>query len=108
MRISLVRTGGVAGMRREATIDTADLGPGDSDEIHRLVNAAADEPAAAKTPEPARGPDRFHYTLTIEDRGQRRALTFAEERTPERLRPLLDAVWRAAEAGESGAGPKDA
>jgi hypothetical protein len=108
VKISLVRTGGVAGMRREATIDTADLGPRDSEEIHRLVNAAADEPAAAKAPEPAHGPDRFHYTLTIEDGGRRRALTFAEERTPERLRPLLEAVWRAAEAGEPDAGPKNA
>ena len=98
----------MAGMRREATIDTADLGPRDSEEIHRLVNAAADEPAPEKTPEPSRARDRFHYTLTIEDGGRRRALTFAEERTPEGLRPLLDAVWKAAEAGESGAGPKNA
>jgi emfourin len=108
VKISLVRTGGVAGMRREATIDTAALAPRDSAEIHRLVHAAGDEPAAAKTPEPPRGPDRFHYTLTIEDGSQRRALSFAEERFPERLRPLLDAVWRAAEAQESGAGPKNA
>jgi len=93
-------------MRREATIDTADLGPRDSEEIHRLVKAAADEPAAAKSPEPA-GPDRFHYTLTIEDGGRRRALKFAEERTPERLRPLLDAVWRAAETEDADAGPKN-
>jgi len=107
MRISVVRTGGVAGLRREATVDTAELGARDSEEIHRLVNAAAEEPAPAKTPKPSRSSDRFHYTLTIEDGGRRRALTFAEERTPERLRPLLDAVWRAAAAGESGAGPKN-
>ncbi|HEX7253038.1 MAG TPA: protealysin inhibitor emfourin [Thermoanaerobaculia bacterium] len=105
MKISLVRTGGVAGMRREATIDTANLGPRDSEEIHRLVNAAADEPASAKTSARPGGPDRFHYTLTIEDGGRRRALTFEEERTPERLRTLLDAVWRAAST-DSGGGPK--
>ena len=94
-------------MRREATIDTAELGPRDSEEIHRLVNAAADESATAKTSAGPGSPDRFHYTLTIEDGGRRRALTFEEERTPERLRPLLDAVWRAAAAG-SGGGPQNA
>ncbi|HEY6929445.1 MAG TPA: protealysin inhibitor emfourin [Thermoanaerobaculia bacterium] len=107
MKISLVRTGGVAGMRREATIDTAHLGPRDSEEIHRLVTEAADEPALAKTSGRPSGADRFHYTLTIEDGGRRRALTFEEERTPERLRPLLDAVWRVAAAG-SGSGPQSA
>src|SRR5262245_52221285 len=108
MRISLVRTGGVAGMRREATIDTAHLGPSDSEEIHRLVRAATDDQGPETSPTSPGGPDRFRYTLTIEDRGRRHALTFEEARTPERLRPLLEAVWRAAETSGSGGGPKNA
>jgi hypothetical protein len=106
MRISVIRTGGVAGMRREATIDTNRLDRQQSEEIHRLVRAAD----VAGLPEPAgavkRGPDRFHYTLTIDEGEKRHAVSFEEERTPEKIRPLLEAVWRAADAGAPGAGPE--
>jgi len=104
VRISVLRTGGVAGARREATIDTRTLDRQQSEEIHRLVRAAD----VAGLPEPTisvkRGADRFHYALSIDEGGKRHDVAFEEASTPERLRPLLEAVWRIADAAEPGAG----
>ncbi len=98
MRISLVRSGGLAGIRREAKVDTASLGSGRAEELHRLVEAADLAKLSEPTISTARSADRFHYTLTVEDGARRHTVTFAEEQTPEKLLPLVETLWR--EAGE--------
>lgn len=104
MKITVVRTGGVGGMRKEAQIDTSALDSRHADEIHRLV-AAADVPGLAEPTISMKGaPDRFHYTLTLEDGARTHAVTFEEERTPERVRPLLEAIRRLSEAGDAASG----
>lgn len=96
MRISLVRSGGLAGIRREARVDTASLDEERAQELHRLVEAAELGKVSEPTISTAR--DRFHYTLTVEDGARQHTVTFAEEQTPEKLRPLVEALWR--EVGE--------
>jgi len=107
MRISLVRSGGVAGMRREVKVDTAHMTPRAAEELARLVRHA---PAPqAETSAGSRGaPDRFRYTLAVEDGEQKCAWTFDEEKTPEALRPLVEAVWRAAQFAGPDSDPESA
>ena len=107
MRISLVRSGGVAGMRREVKIDTARLDPRAAQELERLVQKAQ-APAVSAPGETRRSPDRFRYTLAVEDGEERCAWTFDEERPPETLRPLVEAVWRAAKSTDPESGPETA
>ena len=97
MRISLVRTGGVAGVRREASIDTKTLDPERGDQLRRLLQAADLESLSA----PGRGagrPDRFRYALTAEgEDGRQRKVVFGEEEASEAVQRLLEALWREAE-----------
>ena len=104
MRISLVRTGGVAAMRRVVTIDTEVLPAGKAEEIKRLIQKADLAGLSEPTISVGRSPDRFRYTLTVEEEGRESMVAFAEDRMPERLRPLLDALWR---EGEGGSEPPD-
>ncbi|HSS44097.1 MAG TPA: protealysin inhibitor emfourin, partial [Thermoanaerobaculia bacterium] len=51
-----------------------------------------------------RSPDRFRYTLTVEEEGRQSRVTLAEEEMPERLRPLLDALWSEGDPGSKPPG----
>ncbi len=88
MRITLTRTGGLAGLRQEASVDDAALSPGERAELARLVAAAGVftlPPAAGPPP----APDRFRYRLVVEDGDRRLELRVAEEALPEGLRRLV-------------------
>src|SRR5215471_6288923 len=67
MRISLVRSGGVAGMRLEASVDTAALEPDKAERFHNLVEEADLPRLSEPTIKVKSEPDRFRYTLTVED-----------------------------------------
>jgi hypothetical protein len=67
MQLRVRRTGGFAGIARESPVlDTETLPPEEAQELRALVEEAKldeiGEPAGA------RGPDRFTYELTIDDR----------------------------------------
>jgi Emfourin len=94
-------------MRREVTIDTARLAPRAAEELERLVQKAPAPPVSAPG-EARRSPDRFRYTLAVEDGEQRCAWTFDEERPPETLRPLVEAVQRAAKLTDPESDPETA
>jgi hypothetical protein len=67
MQLKVRRTGGFAGIARESPVlDTDALSPDEAQELHALV----EEARLDDVPEPgrARGPDRFTYELTIDDR----------------------------------------
>lgn len=89
MRIHFERTGGFAGMRMRATVDSESLSPEEARDLHEMVDAAGffDLPAAITTPTP--GADRFHYKLTVEAEGRRHTVDVSEAAVPEALRPLL-------------------
>jgi hypothetical protein len=89
MRIQFERTGGFAGMRTAATIDTNSLSPGDRQELQQLVEAAGFfklPPEVAGRPQRA---DQFQYKLTVESEGQQHTVEVGEASAPESLRPLL-------------------
>lgn len=89
MRIQFERTGGFAGMRTAATIDTDLLSPQDGQEVKQLVDAARFFKLPPKITGRSQGADQFRYKLTVESEGQRHTVEVGEASAPESLRPLL-------------------
>ena len=99
MKICLVRSGGLAGMRREVTVDTERLDASRRAELHRAVEAAEREglfrQASVHREQAQR--DRFRYRLTVEDGRGRRETQFSEEEASRSAEVVVEAVWKAAE-----------
>jgi hypothetical protein len=87
-RIELVRSGGFLGRTVRAAVDTRT----DPDAPWYADALAAVDLAGLAAAEPGRPePDRFHYTLSVEDDdGGSHRLDFAETALPEQLRPIVD------------------
>ena len=100
MKICLVRSGGFAGMRREVTVDTANLDPRRAEELRGIVHVAEREGLFRDAPpsEPSEHRDRFRYRLTVEDDRGKREAEFSEADASETASQVIDAVWRASEA----------
>jgi len=94
IRVSVVRTGGIGGMKRTASLDTETLDEERAAHLRRLVEQANIAHVSEPTIRATRDKDRFHYTMTVQHGAFQHCLTFAEERTPEQLQPLLEMVWR--------------
>lgn len=60
MKITLEQVGGLAGIRRRFTLDTADLGDA-REEVEALARAVGDQPKAPGSPQP----DEMGYVLSI-------------------------------------------
>ena len=100
LRVTITRSGGVAGVRRVWSVEVRSLSAEQSAELRRLV-AAAEEPRAAaggappNSSRPSPGvPDAFSYTMDVERRtGHRRTVTgpVTDTAAPiEAVRRLLD------------------
>jgi hypothetical protein len=94
-RVRLRRTGGLAGVPVEATVDTAKLSPDEAAPILAALDAARlDSPDLATATDaapPAPGPpDTFGYELEVTRGAQTRTLRFGERDVPDALRPLVD------------------
>ena len=67
MQLKVRRTGGFAGIARETPVlDTETLPPDAAQELHALVEEAKLDEVGE--PGRTRGPDRFTYELTVDDR----------------------------------------
>jgi hypothetical protein len=88
MRVSLVRSGGFAGLQRTAAVDGAALPQAERGELEALVAGAGFFALPPTLPAPA--PDRFRYRLTVEDdAGRAHTVVVDEAAMPERLRALI-------------------
>jgi hypothetical protein len=92
MRVTLVRTGGVSGIRREASFEAGDLTPEEAAAVRDCVEKLHAEPPARRLPSRSPERDRFHYTLTLEETGACRTIAFREGEEPPAVRPLLAAL----------------
>ncbi len=63
MRIAVTRTGGFAGLKRRAEVDTAAR-----PDAPRLEGLARDALAAGRSSPPRGVPDGFHYEITVDGR----------------------------------------
>ena len=77
MKITVTRSGGVAGAIVTAKVDTADLAPDQA----RAIEAIAAK-AASSTDHSEMMPDAFQYDVTIDDGGDPRILCFHGDRCP--------------------------
>lgn len=112
MRITIVRTGGVAGLRRHIEVDTHDLPEDEVAHLRQLVatvevGASADDGAPVPAGAAARsaGADRFRYDVTVVSGGVERVLRTREGNGPPELALLVRTVWAIAHRG-AGDGPE--
>jgi len=90
MRISFEHTGGFAGISRTTTVDTANLSADEANQLPQLLEAANFYNLPATITAPPTQPDRFQYTLTVEDKGQEHTVTVSEAALPGTLRQLIE------------------
>lgn len=95
LRLTLVRTGGFAAIRRTFTVDAATLPPAERDELDSLVTAAKvfDLPDDLTGGRPGQ-PDQFIYALTAEAGSRRHTVRFGETGAPDSLLALVDFIQR--------------
>lgn len=100
MKIEFTRSGGFAGTRLTATLDTETLPPDDAARLSRLVQESGlfDLPAALRSDAP--GGDRFQYRIKIKEGARSKEIAADEAAVPDRLRPLLDELTTQARAGQ--------
>lgn len=85
MRIQVKRTGGFAGIDRQAEVDTS--GRADAQEWHALAEKAV---AAGRGTPPIGVPDGFSYTITVDGR----TVYCADPRLTEEQRRLITRVLK--------------
>ncbi len=90
MRITVERSGGVAGLIRRQEVDTARLPPDDAKRLSALAASAGKSPPAAPGA-PAQA-DRFMFSVTIEDGGKSKSHTLSEAGLSKDWQALLDEV----------------
>jgi hypothetical protein len=86
VRVQIKRRGGLAGLTLGTEVETSKLDPHAAARVEHAVESVVASPPA---PEPAQ-PDRFHYEITLPDRGK--SVTVAEQQLPEGLEPLVAAL----------------
>jgi len=100
MRVILISRGGFTGAageeRREVEVD--ELDPSDAGALRALVGAAdlARLPARLRSASPK--PWHFSYTLTVDDDGGARTVTFDDDSASDALRALVERVTELVEA----------
>jgi hypothetical protein len=89
MRIQFERTGGFAGRKLRARIDSAALTDEESERLRQLVTESRffDLPARLQSGQPA--PDRFSYVVTVQAGPRTHTIEAAATAVPPELRPLL-------------------
>jgi len=89
MNISFERTGGFAGMRVAATIDTDSLPPAEAAALQKLITAADFFNQSEDRPNRV-VPDGFQYTITVKDGARQHTLHLGDGSIPDKLQPLVN------------------
>lgn len=95
MRIEFERSGGVAGLRLSATIESDSLPNQEADDLCKLVEDAGFFDLPADITSPKAQPDQFVYAVTVETEARRHTVRVDDSTAPARLQPLLDWLSRA-------------
>ena len=90
MRIEFSRSGGVAGIRLTATLDTERLPPQEAARLRRLISTACffDQPSSLKSS--TSEADRFQYQVTVEEGDRIKKVEIDESCIPRTFQPLID------------------
>lgn len=87
MQVKLVRSGGIAGLNIEATVDTADLPADQQGVVSRLLTEDLRRSAVSRP-----GADQFSYRLEIEQDGLTVLRSWQDPEVHESVRPLLSSL----------------
>ncbi len=98
MRIDYERTGGFAGMRLAARIDTATLPADQAKALHDSIEAARFFDLPAKIPAPPQMADQFQYHVAIEAEGKRNTIDVGEGSASPALQAVLQQLTQLARA----------
>ena len=98
MKVRLTRTGGFAGTRLSAELDSATLPEDKARRLHDLVAASGVLARGGAQPKAARSADRFSYRLTVDGGEGERTYDVAEQDVDADLAPLID--WLVSSARE--------
>ena len=96
MQIEFERTGGFAGMRMAAKVDSNSLSREDTDQLRKLVDEASFFKLPTDLTGPVQGADRYLYAVTVEVEGRRHTVRTSDASAPATLRPLLEWLTNAA------------
>ena len=89
MRITVERSGGVAGLMRAISLDRKDLPSALATEFDELMSAVDWQPVKSKPSPAARGADRFQYRVVVDsDRGSHE-ISVGEAAMTDRLRACV-------------------
>lgn len=105
IRVRFERTGGFAGLRTSATIDSDSLTPEDERDLDRMIEAAGFFELPGEITPPAHVRDQFVYRITVEKEGRRHTVVVDEAAAPATLRPLIGSLTSAARKAERRDGP---
>ncbi len=89
MRYQFVRTGGFAGMRLAATIDSSDLPPQEAQALQQELEAAKFFSLPNQIKGQGGGADRFQYEITVDDGKRQHSVEVGEAAMPDSLQPLV-------------------
>jgi hypothetical protein len=78
MHIQFERTGGFAGMRLTAMIDSNTISSEDAATLRELIQSASFFDLPVKSPKAESGADRFQYKIAVELQGQRHTIEIEE------------------------------
>ena len=95
MRVSCKKTGGVAGLKISAEVDSEDLTTAERREMEELVGRAKLFDQAAK-PGGKPLPDQFQYEITVEDEGKKHSFLTNDAAASEETLDLIDWLISAA------------
>ncbi len=104
MQVQWERTGGFAGMRMAATIDSESLSEEEARQLRDLIERAGFFELPEEIGGPAEGADRFLYTFTVEMEGRRHTVRTSEAAAPPGLRSLIRWLTNAARKGRRSGG----
>lgn len=90
-------------MRRSAVLDTDALDHDRAEELRKLIWEA--NLTRIGEPTMSVSPDRFRYTLTVEEGARKETLSFPEDRVPESVRPLFERLSKEMDASAAPAPP---
>ncbi len=101
MRIQFERSGGFAGMRLAATIDTATLPADQASALQSSIDAARVFDLPANSPAPPQAADQFQYHVSIDAGNKKHTVDVGEGSASPALSALLQQLTTLARAARS-------
>jgi hypothetical protein len=89
LKVTLVQSGGFAGLRVGKIADTEALPTGDAKQLKDLVEAAGFFDLAERIGFPPKHADRFHYRIGVEDGSRQKTVLVSEEALSDQLKALV-------------------